>query len=179
MKKIGQSYRNLSRQSAGGEMLFELTKVEQFLAKYVARTRYENARQSGIVDQKKGDQSCEETDLDGFAAELLFARIFNLYPDLSESSEIADGITKKGHTYDVKVTKYKKGHLLAGIHKKNKPCDFYVLFIGSFPRYQIAGFGDRDSLLSEAMVKDFGKGPVYAMSQDDPKFKQFKKTSAV
>lgn len=160
-------------------MEFELTKTEQFLAKYVARSRYENARQSGIVDQKKGDQSCEDTDLDGFAAELLFARIFNLFPDLSESSAVADGITRKGKTYDIKVTRHKQGHLLAGMHKKNKPCDFYVLFVGSFPRYRIAGFGDRESLLNDKKIKDFGKGPVYAMSQDDPDFKQFKKTSAV
>ena len=159
-------------------MIFELTKTEQFLAKYVARTRYESARKSGIVDQKKGDQSCEDTDLDGFAAELLFARIFNLFPDLSGGVEVVDGVTRKGKTYDVKVTRHENGHLIAGLHKKNKPCEVYVLFIGSFPRYRIAGFGDRESLLNDKKIKDLGKGPVYALSQDDPDFKKFKKTSA-
>ena len=119
-------------------MIFELTKTEHFLAKYGARTRYESARKSGIVDQKKGDQSCEDTDLDGFAAELLFARIFNLFPDLSGGVEVVDGVTRKGKTYDVKVTRHENGHLIAGLHKKNKPCDVYVLFIELVSHYLLS-----------------------------------------
>jgi hypothetical protein len=102
-----------------------------------------------------------------------------LYPDFSGVVGDADGVTRRGRTYDVKVTKYENGHLVAGLHKKNKPCDFYVLFTGEFPRYRIAGFGDQESLLVKERIKNFedknGKkmGPCYAMRQDDPEFKQF------
>ena len=160
-------------------MIFELTEAEQFVAKYVGKLRYANARKKGTLDQKKGGQSCEATDREGFAAELLFARIFNLYPDLSGVVGDADGVTRRGRTYDVKVTKYENGLLLAGLHKKNKPCDFYVLFTGEFPRYRLAGFGDKESLLVEEQIKNLkdknGKkmGDCYAMSQDDPEFKKF------
>lgn len=146
-------------------MIFELTEAEQFVAKYVGKLRYANARKKGTLDQKKGGQSCEATDREGFAGELLFARIFNLYPDLSGVVGDADGVTRSGCTYDVKATVHEDGHLIAGLHKKKKPCDFYVLFIGKFPRYRIAGFGKRESLLKEAKIKDFGSGPVYAMNQ--------------
>ena len=49
-----------------------LSENEQRLAIHIGQKRYANARLKNIKDSKIGDQSNEETDLEGFAAELAF-----------------------------------------------------------------------------------------------------------
>jgi|TARA_B110000967_G_C18757704_1_gene496196 hypothetical protein len=144
-----------------------LSNNEQRLAKFIARSRYENARTNNIQDVKISNQSNEEIDLEGFGAELAYCKLMNLYPDLETGGSLPnfDCISRYGATIDVKTTKYKKGHLLATLKKKNNPPDKYVLIVGEFPNYQIVGEIGSDEFLQDNNIKNLGRGRGYALSQ--------------
>jgi hypothetical protein len=144
-----------------------LSEAEQKLALFLAKKRYENARSKNITDNKIGSQSNYETDLEGMAAEIAAARLLNLYPDLQiVNIPTFDLMTNKGHTVDVKVTKYPNGKLLAVKGKIKYPCDFYMLMIGQCPNYHCAGFASGEDLLSVDTLSDLGRGTGHALSQD-------------
>ena len=144
-----------------------LSKNEQRLAKFIARSRYENARSNNIPDLKICNQSNEESDLEGFGAELAYCKLMNLYPDLETGDIIPnfDCVSRLGVTIDIKTTKYKSGHLLATLKKKDNPPDKYVLVIGEFPNYRIVGEVGADEFLQDVNIKNFGRGRGYALSQ--------------
>lgn len=149
-----------------------LTESEQAIARYMAKRRQQYARSNGIKDQKIGAQSGEEGDLNGFGAELAFARISNTYPDLSVNHDVlpdADVVFRTGHTIDVKVTKYRNGHLIAQPGKSKSQVDLYACMIGEFPTYRLAGFMSRSELIREDRLRDFGYGNnrAYAARQDE------------
>jgi len=144
----------------------KLTENEQRLAKFIARSRYENARANNVKDMKMGGQSNEETDLEGFGAELAYCKLMNLFPDLdTDSYPNFDCISRFGVTIDVKTTKRKNGHLLATLKKKNNPPDKYVLVVGEFPSYKIVGEIGSEEFLQDVNIKDFGRGRGYALTQ--------------
>ena len=144
-----------------------LTENEQRLAKFIARSRYENARSNNVKDMKMGSQSNEETDLEGFGAELAYCKLMNLFPDLETGDSLPnfDCVSRLGVTIDVKATKRKSGHLLATLKKKNNPPDKYVLIVGEFPNYTIVGEVGADEFLQDANIMDLGKGRGYALTQ--------------
>ena len=144
-----------------------LSEAEQKLALFLAKQRYANARSKGIKDNKIGDKSNADTDIEGMAEEIAACRLLNVYPDLqTDKIPIHDLITSKGYTVDVKVTKYQSGKLLAVRNKNQNPCDFYMLMIGSFPSYHCAGFAHSSDLLAENTLTDLGKGLGHALTQD-------------
>ena len=87
----------------------ELNESEKQIVQEIAKNRYKNNRESHIRNQRIGNQSDFETDLDGFGAEVAVAKAFNVYPDFSISprSGGVDLIFTSGCTVDVKQTKYK------------------------------------------------------------------------
>ena len=154
-------------------MVININETEQIIARHLAKRRYENNRARGLVDRQIGGQTSEETDLNGIGAEMAFAKLFNVYPDLGDIPGKEDGIWKKGSTYDVKTTKYKNGRLLAVMNKRIEDCEFYVLMIGEFPSYRLTGYASAEELLSGRYIDDLGRGKGHAMKQTEPAFKTF------
>jgi hypothetical protein len=147
-------------------MWVELNTTEQSLAKLLAKSRYEANRNSGVWNARIGPQSDETTDLEGIGAELAFCRIANVYPDLTiDSHPEEDALTHCGRRVDVKGTRYERGHLLAVLGKAGKAADIYVLVVGTFPRYRIAGMAYAEEVFKDENIKDFGYGPTYAVPQ--------------
>lgn len=148
-----------------------LNDAEQRLAKYLANARYMKNRQTSTKDMKVGPQTCQDTDLEGIAAEIAFCKIANVYPDLQlEERPSYDAIFSDGMTVDVKATKYKSGRLLAVTGKINKSegLDAYSLMVGQFPGpYEFRGFMKREDLLQPGRITDLGHGPTYAARQED------------
>ena len=144
-----------------------LSENEQRLAIHIGQKRYANARLKNIKDTKIGDQSNEETDLEGFAGELAFCKVMNIYPDLETGNNLPpyDCIDYYGVTYDVKTTKHTNGHLMATLKKKKNPPDKYVLLIGIFPRYDIIGEIGSEEFLQEVNIGNLGQGPCYLLTQ--------------
>ena len=146
-----------------------LNKGEIAIAKWLAKKRDESNRANGVVDQKVGDQSAEFTDLNGVGSEMVFCKLFNLYPDFDLVPGKHDAVTRKGATVDVKSTKYRNGKLLAVTSKDLNASDVYVLVTGEFPAYRIVGYADSSVLLNEDKLTDLGHGPTYAMEQSELK----------
>ena len=154
-------------------MDIKLNPCEQKMAQYLARARYNNARNRGVENKKMGGQSDEATDLEGIGAEIAYCKAMNVYPDTEtnlQADELPpeDAVTKQGCRVDVKCTKYRSGHLLAVLGKKNKKQpDVYVLVIGEFPVYRIVGQMSATELLQEKRIGNLGHGNGYMASQDE------------
>lgn len=148
-------------------MKVTLNKVEQRLAAFLADLRYQNAREKGVENKRKGLQSDKSTDLEGVAAELAFCKLFNLYPD-TEVGHFADedAITRKGRKVDIKSTTYETGHLIVARWKSGN-VDFFALMVGRFPNYRYAGRMTADEIMQDKRLKDFGHGQVFAASQKE------------
>lgn len=150
-----------------------LNEAEQRLAKYLAKARYMKNRQTGTKDLKVGPQDCEQTDLEGIAAEIAFCKMTNVYPDLQlEDRPPHDAVLADGTTVDVKATRYRSGRLLAvpGKLDKSDGLHSYSLVVGEFPGpYEFRGFMKREDLLRPERLTDLGHGPTYAAQQDDLK----------
>ena len=145
-----------------------LNDIEQELAQRVAKERYNKARKNNRTNLKMGNQSNEETDLNGVGGEIAFCKAYNLYPPLVTGEiDTYDCVMHDGKKIDVKTTIYKTGHLLAMKTKKEGDVDAYVLVTGSMPNYTIVGCATDTELLKESNLTDkFGHGEGYGLSQE-------------
>jgi hypothetical protein len=151
-------------------MIVELNQAEQKLAQYLAKARYENARGRNKPDMKKGPQSNEQTDLEGIASEIAAAKAVNVYPDLETNLDDLpelDLLTRSGYSIDVKATTYPNGRLITALWKKDKCCQFYMLVVGKFPKYRIAGIMSANELMRDQRIKNLGHGNTYAAEQTE------------
>jgi len=144
-----------------------LSENEQRLAEWVGKKRTANARRKKRPDTKIGDQSFVETDLEGFAGELAFCKLMNIYPDLETGDFLPnyDCVDCNGVTYDVKTTPYPDGHLVATLKKKENPPDKYVLAVGVFPDYDMIGEIGADEFLQDINIGNLGRGDCYLLTQ--------------
>lgn len=112
-------------------------------------------------------QSDELTDLEGIGGELAFCKLVGAYPDLTLKPRHGGLDTIwRGWRIDVKTTSVLTGHLLVSRQKAYGEVDRYVLMIGTFPTYRLAGYAESRELLIENNLRDFGYGLSYALSQD-------------
>ena len=151
--------------------LIILNPQEQALCRYLAKLRYNNARNKNVKNNKIGNQSDEMTDLEGIGGEVAFCKLFNLYPDIS--IEVRSSKTDKGDAVlnglviDVKTTKYKKGRLLAAPWKEAS-VDLYALMIGQIDTgYYFKGFMSYSELVKDERLLDLGHGQGYAAEQHE------------
>ena len=147
-----------------------LSSSEQAICKAIAKKRFESNRSNGVFNKKIGNQSNEFTDLNGFAAEFAFCKLFNVMPDFSIQPRKSDEndydcIFPDGIKIDVKTTKYKTGRLLVAKWKKSGS-DAFALMIGEFPNYEFKGFCSRDRAMSNENLKDMGHGEAYFVDQE-------------
>lgn len=151
-------------------MQIKLNEAEQRLAKFLARKRMQQARkQNSHVGPIAGD-SQEQIDLDGMGAEIAFAKMFNVYPDLDYlEPKQADFYTREGFTVDVKTTRYRGGRLMVKPLHQSERCDVYGLMVGSFPIYEFVGTATKEELFkSENFKRDLPR-PAYVMEQSQLK----------
>ena len=145
-----------------------LTDLETKIARHVGKHRYLNARSKNVTNAKIGDQSNQETDIEGVAGEIAFCKAMNLYPDL-QTEEIPkhDAILVGGATVDVKQTKYDNGMLLVTTKKIDDPSDIYILMTGSMPEFTFRGGMPSDLVFQEKRIVDLGYGESYGVKQHD------------
>lgn len=148
------------------ETCVTLNNAEMSIANYFGKLRYENARSKGIIDRRMAPPKMTnyEIDLEGFAAEMAFCKIANCYPDLDNRVDNGYDCVWQGRKVDVKTTRYKTGKLLATL-KDNKNADLYVLMIGEFPTYRLAGVIEASEFLVERNIRDLGRGRGYCLEQ--------------
>lgn len=147
-----------------------LTSMEERLCHEIANKRFTANRAQGIVDEKRGFQSNEFTDLNGFGGEMAFCKAMNLYPDfriIAGGVGLVDAILyDRATTVDVKTSKHPKANLIA--RKIPDDVDLFVLVIGEMPEYDVVGYATRETILGKPL-KDLGYGPTYFVSTDELK----------
>ena len=153
--------------------VINLSKVEQQICTAIATARFHENREKGVLNKKVGKQSNEATDLEGFAAEFAFCKLFNLYPDFTieprrTEDDCGDAVLPCGQTVDVKATKYPTGRLLA-VPWKGDNLDLYALMVGEFPNYTFKGFMKREELHKANRLGSLGYGETYIAQQDELK----------
>lgn len=156
------------------EHTITLNKTEQTLCKFVATKRYENNRAVGTTNSKLGDQTDEQTDLEGIGGEVAFCSLKNVYPDLSIDARSAskgedtyDAIVQD-KTVDVKTTRYENGRLLAVPWKgESDPPHCYALMTGTFPTYCFRGYMLGIELLNRDRLGNLGHGMTYIARQSE------------
>jgi hypothetical protein len=152
-----------------------LTDVEVAIVRGIAKKRYNACRAKGIKNSKVGEQSNEQTDAEGFGAELAFCKLHNIYPDLEIKPRVTeddDGDARlpiEGGLVDVKSTTYTTGRLITAHWKKPDTVDLYALMVGTLPTYTFKGFiRARDLLIPEKLGSlTGGKATAYIAEQGE------------
>ena len=149
-----------------------LTPEEREIAILIARKRYQFARSSGITNARIGSQSNEQTDINGFAAEMAFCKLHNLYPDFSvhyvsarNGTDTGDCRLPDGRTVDVKTTTYKSGKLLIAGWKQ-RTVAMYALMIGSIDvGFRYCGAIASSAVLTPLFRQSFNGRTSYVATQ--------------
>ncbi len=145
-----------------------LNESEQRIARHLGNARFQYGRNNGVENKRVGNQSDQETDLNGMGAELAFCKHFNIYPDLQIGVLSDDDCNlPNGLGVDVKTTKYPNGRLLVGLNKKAKPSGAYALMIGTFPTYRYAGIISAERLFKDENIGNTGHGNCYLIDQEN------------
>lgn len=157
-----------------------LNDVEQKICKAVANARHKTNRKSNVHNAKVGNQSNEQTDLDGVSGEMAFCKLADIYPkdifvihpkSAKRGSDKKGDVTYLGKTVDIKTTAYRTGHLLA-TEGKTPDVDYFALIIRDRDKYVFKGFMKSTELLEDKRLKLFKKGQKvksYVASQDELK----------
>lgn len=149
----------------GDAMVHTLTEFEKKMAMMLGQSRINNSADWGLTNGKISHRSQKSIDYDGAAAEILAARLLNVYPDFT-TQELHHDLLFHGYTIDVKCTNYERGRLLATTNKAVKPCDYYILMIGSDFKFRCAGVASGKDLFRDEKIMQI-KTPVYAMEQEE------------
>ena len=103
--------------------IIELNEAEQFICNSIASYRANNNDKNGVKDKKFRDITNFQTHLEGFAGELAFAKMINVYPDFSIYSRNCANdkgdLFWNGKSIDVKTTHLLNGRLITPYWKVN------------------------------------------------------------
>jgi len=149
-------------------MIKSLNQAEQQMAIHLALSRFANARNRGIFNGRVGDMPDWRIDLEGIGGEIFACKELNVYPDTETNlADLPkeDLVTKNGRTVDVKTTPLEYGKLLVKTSKKNKACDIYILVIGSFPEYRLAGWATQEEVFKDENIQNQGHKDNYTLTQ--------------
>jgi len=156
----------------------ELTGAERELAALVGYMRNDANRACGVDDRRASDRNI---DAQGVAAELAFARVANVYPDLTTNIRAGgvDCVLPSGLTVDVKSTERPDGNLIAAATKGGKGlAHVAVLVTGVMPmaggwndwtmaaRFTVVGWAWMADLMHPDHVRQF-RTPTYFVARPE------------
>ena len=151
----------------------ELNDVEIRICKHTGKRRYNSNVESNANNARIGDLDDLEMNIEGFAGEMAFAKVFNLYPDFTiepRTSEEDEGDFKlEGKKIDVKTTKYIQGSLAAPVWSGKKVAEIYGLLVGKMPHYIFKGFMSKEELLQQKRIGTLGHGDTFLAEQNELK----------
>lgn len=143
-----------------------LCDAEQKIARWIGQMRSRANRAGKVKDGKIGPQSAEDTDVNGFAAEMAFCKMFNVYPDFVIGPRRGSvDCVRFGQSIDIKSTVHQHGHLYVLQRKRELAADYYALVVVDWPEFRFAGFASAAEVLLPERVTDFGSGPTYVLDQ--------------
>jgi hypothetical protein len=138
---------------------YELNEIECRFVRWTAPQRTRAARAAGKVNMiqcaKSGSEKEKEKEIDGLEAELLYGKIFNLFPSEQivvcprNSCDDAGDYVHFSKRVDVKQTRYATGRMTLASWKHSLNIDLLSLFTGQDGRYTFRGFCTRGNLCRE------------------------------
>lgn len=143
-----------------------LTKFEQRVIKALTKGKDEHCKEIKFQSPHYSEtQSDYEVHLNGFAGEMSFCKIYNIYYGLDDTEFSSYDVILSGSTIDVKTTIYEHGYLGVNetprIHKE--PPYWYALMTGSFPGpYRLVGFIKASELLTDEHYATSYNGKPFA-----------------
>lgn len=149
-------------------MLVQLSPKEMSQCNQAAAMRWQLARASGIVNQRR-DQVKSQQDLDllGVKAELAVSRVFNLEHQHAVGVDDGRDIWLDDISIDVKATFHKSGRLLFK-DKQSFKADCAVLVCQiELNKMNVVGYASHALFMDKAKEVDLGYGPCMAMDQDE------------
>ena len=150
--------------------IITLTDIEVRIVKHVAKRRRDDNIKQKTNNARISNQDDLKINVEGFAGEMAFCKLFNVYPDLTSecrtSSEDSGEAVINNKQIDIKTTKYDDGLLLAPIWSNNKKVDIYALMTGTIPTYCFRGFILKEDLIVKHMKRDLGYGDTYGAAQN-------------
>lgn len=152
------------------DLLIRLTPAELSRCKQVAALRWQLARASGVVDQRRdSSRSLSDIDLLGVKAEQAVAKALDL--EYTAALGIDDGADMYAGdvSIDVKATFYPNGKLLIRSQAQAKADVFVLVAVvdGDDAVMRLCGWISRKGFLAQCKTVDLGKGPGLAMEQAD------------
>ena len=127
----------------------ELTEAECKVCRVVGEMRRSNNRKEGVTDLLVATEDPMHRDVQGIAAELAFAKYYNLYPPYDVHVRSAgEDFTVNGKTIDVKQSDYPNARLIVPPSKVEKDggSDNYVLVTGVMPNFIIQGHARKEDI---------------------------------
>jgi hypothetical protein len=129
-----------------------LNDLEINVAKHVAKYRMKHNKETGAEATLYGDKGADHlaNEINYFAAELAFCKIWNIYPDLNYTKRrVEDCKLPGGITVDVKWTDLARGRLMVKVKDRLEIPQFYALMVGQLPKFRFAGFMAAVDLLQD------------------------------
>ena len=161
----GYDKRFLENPNADLSIKYILSRSEQMICMQLAFMREQISRAVGRVDQKIGNQSGWDTDLQGIGGEFAAAKIYNVYPNMELKPDSGYDLIINDKKIDVKTTEYKTGKLLSKLNARLEEVDIFMLVVGRFPDFKLIGWTHAETLCREENIMDLGRGPGYVMNQ--------------
>lgn len=148
-------------------LLIKLTKSELSQCKQAAALRWQLARASGVVNQRRDNRSDDEIDYLGIRAETAVAKAYDL-PYTPSALGIDEGVDMYADdiSIDVKSTFHTDGRLLLK-SKEAAKADIFIM-VSDTPEddvMNLIGWTSRDRFLQDCQETDFGKGVCYTMER--------------
>lgn len=145
-----------------------LTPEECLLSEILGRRRRAAGEKAGDFDLLVDSEKFMTHEIQGVAAEVAFAKYYNLYPpmDIGMKPNSADFVIG-GKTIDVKQSKYDNARLIVPPYKLEGKgsCDSYVLITGEMPQLMMQGYARREDLCNPNNLVSL-RSLVYALSVD-------------
>lgn len=153
--------------------IITLAPIEVEICKMVALARNKACRRAGVKDSNISTLPSTAIDIDGFAAEFAFCKMFNVMPDFiimpcSSLKGTDKGDAKvNGKIIDVKNTRYRNGFLPIAKWKESSIVDAYALMIGSGNIFKYAGAISKNNAIQDKFLRDVGRGVNYCIPQEE------------
>ncbi len=154
-----------------GPINVNLAKFEGRVSKNLAKERQNWCVKHNVMNQKKAAELGDiEITEEGTAAELAFAKHFNLWPDMSTGQFLKfDHVLASGLRTDSKQSQRKHGNLIVKAETKRNGTDLFALVLANKPltRFQIWGYAWAGDLLRPGNFAHWLPTPGYLMRRAD------------
>lgn len=149
-------------------VVIQLSSIECDLCRRVGQARRDSNRESGVKDLLVAKENPYHMDIQGVAAELAFAKHYNLYPplDVGIRHGTAD-FEVNGRSIDVKQSDYSDARLIVPPYKleEGRASDSYVLVTGVLPKLVLRGHARKEDIRKSFNLVKL-RSLVYALTID-------------